>query len=221
MSGLGSGSHDGPVALMDGTSPLAHRTDSRAPPHADAQRPESPHRVPATPSGPFPAEEWAPRPLRASSHLARPLPAGPPSFGRFVSVGRPVAPPYTSKGLPRSQGDSVPRSTVEKASTIRGTVAPERRVPRDSISAKPSHAPVPASRRCASCRHASEGGTIGDHASGLPPGGLGRGTRDAIPRIPGRLLSLRAGPETYAGVPFSTPKCERPNAGIVFIAVLD
>ena len=67
----------------------------------------------------------------------------PPSFGRFVSVGRPAAPPYTSKGLPRRQGDSVPRSTVKKASTIRGTVASERRAPRDSISAKPSHAPVP------------------------------------------------------------------------------
>lgn len=113
-----------------------------------------------------------------------PPPRRTPSFGRFVSVGRPAAPPYTSKELPRSQGDSVPRSTVEKASTIRGTVASERRAPRDSISAKPSHAPVPASRRCASCRHASEGGTIGDHASGLPPGGLGTGRTRCPPPHP-------------------------------------
>lgn len=220
MSGLGSGPRDGPVALMDGTSPLAHRTDGRAPPHADAQRPEGPHRVPATPSGPSPAGEWAPAP--PGRRRIRHAPSPPDPLFRTLRERRTARRASVHlQGIAAQSGGfcSQEHRREGEHDSRHGSLRAEG--PRDSISAKPSHAPVPASRRCASCRHASEGGTIGDHASGLPPGGLGTGRTRCLPRIPGRPPSLRAGPGTYAGFSFGTPKCKRSNAGTVFIAVLE
>lgn len=142
MSGLGSGPRDGPVALMDGTSPLAHRTDSRAPPHADVQRPESPigsrRRRPAH----LPPVNGPP-PLQGVVASGTPPPRWTPLFRTLRERRTARRASVHLQGIAAQSGGfcSQEHRREGEHDSRHGSLRAEG--PRDSISAKPSHAPVP------------------------------------------------------------------------------